>query len=438
MSQYILVNPNIIIRWTETAQKEVIHAVHTITGKTFNLNKKTLHLLQLCDGTKPCHEIIAAFKESSPQTKTEDIVTVINTLSEKGIIVERESGCQSFIRISHAHLASFLRVVTWEITNTCNLRCLHCYNDAGPHRTHFFSIKEIECIIDKLDNMNVGRISLSGGEPLMHPHFLDSITMLRERGIPWSIFSNSTLIDEEMAKILVDNGVRKVTTSLDGSTAASHDFLRGVKGSFQKTVDAIKVLKEYNVPVEARCALHKKNVGEIPAVLTLLHSLGIDTYMIATITKTRPQKGDPNDIIITMDDFIAVLPDIVKTEYELFGTSQLVPDVNLNRKNCGGGTSSFMIKPDGRMVPCPFSDPAFFTFGNAVTDDIKKVWNTAEILKKMRAFDFKSIKECSTCEYQGFCNGGCPIKKYERYHDAFCLDPLTCTVMETLQPYVDT
>jgi radical SAM protein with 4Fe4S-binding SPASM domain len=439
-SKYMLVSPHVKIRWTETVEEEIIEAVHKVTGKVFKLNKKTLNLLQLCDGTRTCQELVAEFKKSYPQTKPGDILKAIKTLSGKGLSVERDSVSQSSSRISYARLESPLRLVTWEITNTCNLRCLHCYNDAGPHRKQFFSLGEIECIVGKLDRMNVGRISLSGGEPLLHPHFLDLITILRERGIPWSLFSNAVLIDEKMAKNLVDYGIRKVTTSLDGSTAKSHDFLRGVKGSFQKTVNAIKILKEYNVPIEARCALHKKNVREIPAVLAFLNSLGIDTYMIAAITKARPQKesnNPTNEITITNNDFIDALPEIVRAEYEIFGKSRLVPDFNPDRKNCGGGTSSFMIKPDGRMVPCPFSDPAFFTFGNALTDDIEKAWNTAEILKKMRSFDFRSIKKCSTCKYQFYCDGGCPIKKYERYHDAFALDPLTCTTMETLHPYVD-
>lgn len=441
-AKYVLMNPNVKIRWTKTPQKEIIKAVHTVTEKTFTLNKKTLDLLKWCDGTKTYEEIIAEFKKYYPQTKKESVLKAIETLSEKGLVVERESASQSLNRFFYAELEYPLQSVTMEITNKCNLRCLHCYNDSRPQGDQFFSTEEIECIVDKLDRMNVGRISLSGGEPLLHPHFLDIVAIIRERDIQCNIFSNAVLIGEKMAKNLVDYGIKKVTTSLDGSTAESHDFLRGIKGSFQKTVNAIKILGEYNVRVEVHCTLYRNNVREMPAILKLLNSLGVYEYVIAPARHLRPQQENnknknKNELTITMNDFISIISETVRTEYEIFGTSQLVPDPNSNRRNCGGGSSFFMIKSDGRMVPCPQSDPAFFTFGNALTDSIAEAWNNAEVLKKMRSFDFRSIKECSICKYQLYCNGGCPVVKYELYHDAFVLDPCTCKMMEALQPYFD-
>ena len=447
-SKYVLIDPNVKIRWTKTPQKEIIQAVHSVAEKTFSLNRKTLNLLNLCDGTKTYEEIIAEFKRNNPQTKSESILKAVETLFEKGLVVERESSRQSFSRLSCAELEYPVGVVTMEITNRCNLRCLHCYNDSGPHRNHL-STTEIECIVDKLDRMNVGRISLSGGEPLLHPHFLDIATTIRDRGIPWSIFSNAVLIDEKMAKTLVDHGIKKVTTSLDGSTAESHDFLRGVHGSFQKTVNAVKILRAYDVPLEVHCALHRNNLREMPAILRLLHLLGVDKYAVAPVRHLRPHKENDNnknkagnenkynEFTITMDDFINTLPEVVKAEYEIFGKSTFVPDPDPDCKNCGGGTSRFMIYSDGKMVPCPQSDPEFFTFGNALTDNIAEAWNNAEILKRMRSFDFKSTKECSICEYQLYCNGGCPVAKYELYRNGFVLDPYTCKTIKVLQPYLD-
>lgn len=437
---YILIHPDIKIRVTETSQEDMIQAVHTATGKRFNLNRKTLNLLKLCDGTKTSQEIIAEFKKKSPQTKDQSLLRAIKALFEKKLIIQQETPHKFFNTISHVSLEVPLNVVTWEITNKCNLRCLHCYNDAGPQKTKFFSWEEIECIIDKLDRINVGRVSLSGGEPFMHPNFFDIINLLKERGIAWGLFSNGVIIDEPIVKTLVDQGIRKIITSIDGSTAESHDFLRGVPGSFEKTINAIKILKEYNVPIEARCALHKKNLTEMPDILELLHSLGIDSYEIAKITTARPntpQNGVNSELTITEDDYCRVLPEIIKAEHKIFGRSLLIPDPDPHRINCGGGTSSFLIKPDGTMVPCPFSDPEFFSFGNAITDDIKKAWNNAEILKKMRSFNFGSIKECSTCEYQLYCHGGCPIKKYKYFNDPFCLDPEVCQLMDAMEPYFE-
>ena len=444
-TRYVLMNPAVKIRWIRTPQKEIIQAVHSITEKTFSLNKKTLNLLELCNGTRSCREIAAEFKKTHPQTEPQSILKALETLSEKGVILRRESPSQSSIMFSCAELEYPVKVVTLEITSKCSLRCLHCYNDSGPHRTQFYSLEEMNCIVDKLDTLHVGRISLSGGEPLLHPHFFDIVAMMKERNIPWSIFSNGVLIDEEMAKNLVDNGIRKVTTSLDGSTAKSHDFLRGVKGSFQKTVHAIKILREYEVPLEVHCTLHRNNVKEIPDVLKLLNSLGVNKYALVPLRSLRPQKIDkkrdkenePGRLTLTMDDFVNMLPEIVRAEYDIFGTSQFVPDPDPDCINCGGGTSRFMIYSDGRMVCCPQSDPDFFTFGNVLKDDIREAWNTAEVLQKMRSFNFKSIKECSPCTYQAYCNGGCPVAKYELYCDAYVLDPYTCRTLEAVQSYLD-
>lgn len=440
MSAYVLLNPAVKIRWTKTVSEETILAVYIPTKKIFSLNKKTLTLLELCDGTKTKKEITAEFKKKYPNTEIESIKKIMHTFFVKHLILEVGSP-QPTHPVSCVECEYPVDMVTIEITNECNLRCLHCYNDAGPGK-NYFSKKEIEYLVDSLNNINVRHISFSGGEPLLHPHFFDAVTMVRERGMSWSVFTNAVLIDETMAQTLVDYGIRSAATSLDGSTGRSHDFLRGVTGSFEKTVNAIQMLKGHNIPIEVQCSVYRKNLREIPSLLNLLKELNVDRYRIAAVRYLRPQvesstsgAAEKGEYAITMDEFIGILPDVVKAECQLFGTSQIIY-ANPDCKNCGIATSSFMIKSDGSMVPCPQSDPHFFTFGNAFEDDILTAWDTADVLKKLRSFNYKSLKKCSTCVYQLYCNGGCSVLKYELYNDAFALDPYMCEMMEKVKPFL--
>ena len=431
MSSTYRVHPSVKVRWTKTPTDEKILLLCRVSQKQFTINRKTLTLLQLCDSTRTRNQIVHDFLELSPETTKESITAIFDMLLERDLITESESAI-SESPFCCVHLEHAIEAVTVEITNRCNLSCVHCYNDSGPHENEFTE-GQIETIISSLDAVNVGHIVFSGGEPLLHPHFFDAVTMVQERGMSWNIFSNATLINEVMAKTLVDAGIVKLTTSLDGASPEPHDLIRG-KGTFKKTVHAITLMQEYNIPVKVHTVLHKKNLKEIPDLIRLFHSLGVNQYRLGLMRYARP--GTTSDLVITFQDYYDILPDIVETEYELYGESQVIPTPNPDCRNCGTGISFFMIKSDGSMVPCPQGDPHFFTFGNALTDDIQEKWNTADILRNLRTYNFKSNEQCRTCPYQLHCDGGCPIVKYELYGDAFVLDPNTCEFLKSVKPFL--
>lgn len=121
-------------------------------------------------------------------------------------------------------------MVSYSITTKCNLKCKHCYSEsvdqAAPDE---LSTEEAFQLMDGLSKWGIGLLVIDGGEPLCRGDFLDVVKYASSKGIRTTIGSNSTLIDEAMARKMLDAGVRSVAISVDGADAQTHDSFRGTR-----------------------------------------------------------------------------------------------------------------------------------------------------------------------------------------------------------------
>ncbi|MEM4246437.1 MAG: radical SAM protein, partial [Candidatus Bathyarchaeia archaeon] len=128
--------------------------------------------------------------------------------------------------------------VVWNFTHTCNLKCAHCYEDAGPPKPELSTDQAYEVIdnLSKIAGVGLPALSFSGGEPLMRRDFFD-VACYAKKKIPYlSIATNGTLITKDNARRIKDSGIDYVEVSLDGATPTVHDSFRGVNGAFHKTI----------------------------------------------------------------------------------------------------------------------------------------------------------------------------------------------------------
>ncbi len=170
----------------------------------------------------------------------------------------------------------------WHITDRCNLRCSHCYQENYRSQDEM-SIDSLKMIADKLISalnkwQREGRIALTGGEPLLKKELFPLLDYLQEseqiKNI--SILSNGTLLNKEIAEQL--HSIKKlhfVQISLDGACAEINDVIRG-KGSFHKALKAIRLLNQNGIPVRLMFTIHKGNVNEISPLIDLAISEDID------------------------------------------------------------------------------------------------------------------------------------------------------------------
>jgi 12,18-didecarboxysiroheme deacetylase len=175
-----------------------------------------------------------------------------------------------------SHLLQFSEdkrpVVVWNVTQRCNLRCVHCYAHAkNRHFDNELSTAEGRLLIDDLAAFGVPVLLFSGGEPLIRPDLPELAAYAVEHGMRAVISTNGTLIDPAMARNLKQIGLSYVGISVDG-TEAINDRFRGVPGAYRKAVEGIRNCREAGIKVGLRFTINRFNAGEIPAIFDLLEA----------------------------------------------------------------------------------------------------------------------------------------------------------------------
>ena len=169
--------------------------------------------------------------------------------------------------------------VAWQITNECNLACLHCIEESGPGKAFADELDRDATmgVIDQLMDHEVPYLSFSGGEPMLHPHFFEMVERVTSRGSQLKIETNGHYLSPDNCRRLKDLGVKAVQVSLDGASAATFGRMR-VRGQFDVTVEGIRNLAAALVPIEINFSPASFNVHEAGRIVDLAFELGAASF----------------------------------------------------------------------------------------------------------------------------------------------------------------
>jgi MoaA/NifB/PqqE/SkfB family radical SAM enzyme len=169
--------------------------------------------------------------------------------------------------------------VAWQITNECNLACLHCIEESGPGKAFKDELgrEEVLGVIDQLMEHEVPYLSFSGGEPMLHPHFFEMVERVTSRGSQLKIETNGHYLTPENCARLKDLEVKAVQVSLDGATSATFGRMR-VRGEFDKTVDGIRNLAKAGVAIEVNFSPAAFNIHEAARIVDFAYELGAFSF----------------------------------------------------------------------------------------------------------------------------------------------------------------
>jgi radical SAM protein with 4Fe4S-binding SPASM domain len=179
------------------------------------------------------------------------------------------------------------RLIFWEVTKGCNLRCIHCRATATelsspldlPNAKARQIIEEIAAYANPI-------LVLSGGEPLYRRDIFELAALATERGLRVALATNGTLVDQTVAAKIKGAGVKRVSISLDGADPETHDQFRGIPGAFQKAVDGLRNLQQIGVSVQINMTIARHNAHQLPRVLELAQGLGADalhTFLLVPV-----------------------------------------------------------------------------------------------------------------------------------------------------------
>ncbi|HXZ42104.1 MAG TPA: radical SAM protein [Terriglobales bacterium] len=179
------------------------------------------------------------------------------------------------------------RLIFWEVTKGCNLRCIHCRASA----TELSSPRDLSThaalgIIDQIAEAARPILVLSGGEPLYRSDIFQLATYARDKGLRVALATNGTLVTKEVARMIVDSGVKRVSISLDGADAVTHDAFRSIPGAFDAAVQGLRNLKALGMSVQINMTIARHNAKQLPEVLRLAKSLGADalhTFLLVPV-----------------------------------------------------------------------------------------------------------------------------------------------------------
>ena len=203
-------------------------------------------------------------------------------------------------------------IVIWEVTQACDLACVHCRASAQPRRNPFeLSTPEAKKLISEVAALRAPVFVLTGGDPLKRPDIYELVEYATGCGVRTSLTPSATpLLTREALVRLRDRGLARLAISLDGPTAEIHDAFRRVPGSYDWTLRAVRWAREIGLPAQINTTITRHNLGQLDDVIALLETLGIVLWSVFFLVPTgRGQSIDP----ISAEEFEQVFEKLYQT-----------------------------------------------------------------------------------------------------------------------------
>src|SRR5215831_7235846 len=179
-------------------------------------------------------------------------------------------------------------IAIWEVTQACDLACMHCRACAQPKRHPLeLSTDEGKCLIDEIAEMKVPVFVLTGGDPIKRPDLFELIEYAKEVGVRVSLTPSATpLLTREIIHRLKLSGLARLAVSLDGSNRETHDAFRGMAGSFERTMEAIEWANEAGLPVQINTTFSRRNYEDFESIASLIESKKIALWSVFFLVPT--------------------------------------------------------------------------------------------------------------------------------------------------------
>ncbi|MEW5807710.1 MAG: radical SAM protein [Acidobacteriota bacterium] len=316
-----------------------------------------------------------------------------------------------------------LRLVFWELTPACNLKCIHCRASASPGRSpEELTTEEGKKLIDSIVEFARPILIFSGGEPLYRADVFDLARHASLRGLPIALATNGTLIDMKSAREIKESGFRRVSISIDGSNARTHDSFRGISGSFERAIEGFMNLKEIGMSLQFNTTIANHNVDELPEILRLAENLGADALHLFLLVPVGCGVEIADEQMINgerYEEVLAWLCDMMtETKMELKATCaphfyrilrqkkvkfgrERKDGMSAITKGCLAGTSVCFVSHRGNIYPCGYLPVGA---GNVRTQSLGEIWKNSQVFASLR--DTSLLKgKCGICEFRNVCEG---------------------------------
>ena len=302
----------------------------------------------------------------------------IRRFSELGLIRPAKSG-ETLSDWQKARFCDnrYMPGVNWSITGKCNYNCKHCFMARDNEKMmKEFSWEEMLAALDEFDKCGIQTIELTGGEPMLHPHFMDLVREISRRGMDIDvILTNGAFLTPEILreiKALGFNPLFKI--SFDGLT--HHDWMRGVEGAEQKTLEAIDMCVAEGARTGVQICIHKYNLDTLFDTVKLIAEKGVKWIRVIRTSESPRWAENAPDASLGIEEYYDVSIDILtryaktglKAELILWQFADYYPSCSgyrfvpvdcsgdrerdMRRPTCVGARGSMAISSEGQVSPC--------------------------------------------------------------------------------------
>ena len=245
--------------------------------------------------------------------------------------------------------------VIWEVTKYCNYQCKHCCASANIVDTKDeLNTKQCKDILRELKNFGVEEIYFSGGEPFSRNDILDILQTAKRYNITCNISTNGSFLTEKLAKELSNLNLNKVHISLDSNIEEDFNEFRGGE-YFKPTINAIKLLKKYNIYVRVGAVIWQKNYKNLEDMIKYLNSLGVDEVVFNWLVKVGRLKEN-KEVCVDLKYFDETIKkiNIYKEKYKDLIKISMHRNEHFENSDtiCPAGETFFYINPKGYVSPC--------------------------------------------------------------------------------------
>jgi len=380
-------------------------------GAAVSLNKTASEILELCNGSNTKEQIAQSmalrYHEDYERVLklTENFLTdAIN--KEHVHLCSDQNPSLGFIGGNKEYHSPIEAIV--ELTSMCNLKCIHCYANAGstPENTQLDTEKLFNIFL-KVKELGAYKVTLTGGDPLAHSDFFRILELCCKIFLSVDIATNGYNVTEEKARKIrnLQGAVVKCNISVDGNEK-THDYIRGVKGSWNRAIGSIRYLRKYSISVRVGMTLNPYNLTEIEDVIQIVKENGAHSFELGmtvdagravgkNLHLTKEQK-DQTEILITQ------LAAKYGTDFFLIKTSigDSSPE-SLGKTHCGALNRSFFIDHQGNIKPCGIFN---HSLGNFDEIDLFNLYRSS-IINLFCGLKHPSKDLCGDCMNYYLCNG---------------------------------
>lgn len=291
-----------------------------------------------------------------------------------------------------------------ELTYRCVEKCIHCYiDDAAPDCARDeLSLEEYREILKQARDLGCVKILLTGGEVLLRRDFCDIVEHAVSLGLIVDVYTTGVGLTDEIFDRLCAAKVNSVSFSLYAGTAAEHDAITGVPGSFEKTLKAMLMFNSAGVQTFIKCVAIRQNFSALESVYKLGRRLKIRVSISPKIAPGHTKKS-ADDFRLNEEQYAEFFR--LESRYlPAFKTSEQPLNVNalLNNPPCSAAQNHLSIDPFGGVHPClAFTEP----FGSLRADSLKNLWEKVSGLKHFQNFKLRNLTpNCPNCQFVEFCH----------------------------------